>query len=187
MSEIAVELAEQCVTVFLSAVGEVRDEAFHLFAGSFAKRLDAAEVRCIRLDQVGIELMLANDLTETVADFGASVVPIAIGRLWRKFLRLSGGLRWLGEGPDFLDRADADSVCLAQGAVHGSGFRDSHFGAVNKERNIGGIGVTITNKSFAIAGLKDCGFECPSCRTWVGKFSNVLYSYSGTLPPLSDS
>ncbi len=72
----------------------MRDEVFHLFAGGIAKRLDAAEVGGIGLDQVGIELVLANNLAKAIPNFRAAVVPV--GRLWRKFLRRSRGLRWFG-------------------------------------------------------------------------------------------
>ena len=90
-SRIAVELAEQGIAVLLSPVRQVRDEVFHLFAGGIAKRLDAAEIGCIRLDQVGIELMLADDLAESVANRTDCHVPV--GRLRRQLLRLWRGLR----------------------------------------------------------------------------------------------
>jgi hypothetical protein len=41
--EIAVQLAQECVPVFLRPVGQVGDEASDLLAGSFAERLGAAE------------------------------------------------------------------------------------------------------------------------------------------------
>ena len=80
LAEIAVELAEQGIAVLLGPVGQVRDEVFHLLAGGIAKRLDPAEIGRIRLDQVGIELMLADDLAESVANRAAAVV--SVGRLW---------------------------------------------------------------------------------------------------------
>jgi len=40
----------------------MHDEVFHLLAGGLTKRPDTAEVDRIRLDQIGIELMLTDDL-----------------------------------------------------------------------------------------------------------------------------
>ena len=54
------------------------DEVFHLLAGGFAKSLDAAEIGRIGLDQVGIELMLADDLAKAVANLRAAMpFPLA--------------------------------------------------------------------------------------------------------------
>ena len=56
----------------------MRDEGFHLLAGGVAKGLDAAEVGRISLDQVGIELVLANELAEAVANLaGYRSFPLA--------------------------------------------------------------------------------------------------------------
>ncbi|MGO9648116.1 MAG: hypothetical protein ACLPOO_08675 [Terriglobales bacterium] len=74
-------MAEQSVAVFLGPVGQVGDEGFDLFPRGLAQGLDPTEIGCIGLDQGGVELMLANQLAETIADLGAAVVPVAIGRL----------------------------------------------------------------------------------------------------------
>jgi hypothetical protein len=55
-------LAEQSISVFLGPVRQVRDEVFHLFASGVAKGLNTAEVGSVRLNQIGIELMLTDDL-----------------------------------------------------------------------------------------------------------------------------
>ncbi len=89
---IAVELAEQGVAVFLGPVGQVRDEAFDLFAGGFAEGFGAAEIDGVGLDEVGIELVLADQLAEAVANLGSAVVSVlSIDRLGRELLRLPGG------------------------------------------------------------------------------------------------
>ena len=67
------------------------DEVFDLLAGGFSQGLGAAEIDGIGLHQFGIELVLADDLAEPVADLGATVVAVAIGMVGRKLLRLSGG------------------------------------------------------------------------------------------------
>jgi hypothetical protein len=79
LAEVAVELAEQGIAVFFGPVGQLLDEGFHLFAGGIAKRLDATEVGGVGLDQVGIELTLADELAKAVANFRAAVVSVAIG------------------------------------------------------------------------------------------------------------
>ena len=68
MAGVAVELAEQGIAVFFGPVGQLLDEGFHLFAGGIAERLDATEIGCVGLDQVGIKLMLADELAEAVAN-----------------------------------------------------------------------------------------------------------------------
>ena len=73
---VAVELAEQGITVFLGPVGQVSDKGLDLLAGRFAEGFGTAEIDRIGLHQVGIELMLADQLAEAVADFGAAVVPV---------------------------------------------------------------------------------------------------------------
>jgi len=59
-------LAEQCVAVFLGSVGKVNYKGFHLLAGSLTEELSAAEVDGVGLDEVGIELILADELAEAV-------------------------------------------------------------------------------------------------------------------------
>jgi hypothetical protein len=76
LARIAVELAEQSVAIFLGPVGQVRDEVLDLFAGGFAQGLHAAEIGGVGLDQVGIELMLANELAEAIANRRAPWFPL---------------------------------------------------------------------------------------------------------------
>ena len=97
--------------------------------------------------------MLTNELAKAVANFGAAVVAVSICRLGREFLRLAGGLRRFGEGTDFLDGADADAVGLAQSAVDSACFGDAHFGTVDKEGDVGRVGVAVTDESLARADL----------------------------------
>ncbi len=62
------------------------DEVLYLFPAGLSERLRAAEVDGVGLDQFGVELVLADDLAQTVADFGASAMPVPICVLWRKLL-----------------------------------------------------------------------------------------------------
>src|SRR5205823_13035174 len=62
--QIAVELAEQGISIFFGPIRQVRNEVLNLLSGGFPQGLGAAEVRRIGLHQDGIELMLADDLAE---------------------------------------------------------------------------------------------------------------------------
>jgi hypothetical protein len=67
-------------------------KALDLLAGGFAEGLGTAEIDGVGLDQVRIELMLADELAEAVAYFGAAIVAVlAIDRLGWDLLRLPGG------------------------------------------------------------------------------------------------
>jgi hypothetical protein len=125
------EPAKQSIAVFLGPIGEVGDEVLDLLAGGIAQGLHATEIGRIGLDQGGIELMLANQLVEAITDRPASAVPVAIGGL-RRLLGLWTRSGLTSEGTDLLDRADADAIGLAQGAIDGSRFGHAHLGAVDK-------------------------------------------------------
>ena len=56
------------------------DEGFHLLTGGIAERLDAAEIRGVGLDQIGIKLVLANELTQSIADCTTATVTIGGSR-----------------------------------------------------------------------------------------------------------
>ena len=67
--------------------------------------------------QLGIELVLADDLAELVADLvtGTTIaVPVSVGILGRKLTLIGSPRRWTGIRSDLLDRADPDAICLAQ-------------------------------------------------------------------------
>ena len=66
-----------------------------MLACSFAQGLGPAEVGGVCLDQIGVELVLADELAEAVADLGAAIVPV--NRLWRELLRFVGALRRFGK------------------------------------------------------------------------------------------
>jgi hypothetical protein len=85
---VAVELAEQGIAVLLGPVGQLLDEVLNLFPAGFSESLRAAEVDGVGLYEFGIELVLADDLAEAVADLGASAVAITVPIciLWRKLL-----------------------------------------------------------------------------------------------------
>ena len=47
----------------------------------------------------------------------------------------------------FLDRTESDAVGLAEGAVDGASFGDTHLGAVDQGRDVGGIGVAVADEA----------------------------------------
>src|ERR1700722_8986012 len=123
------------------------NEVCDLLARGITKSLHTAEIGRIRLDQSGVELMLANQLAEAIADLGATIVPVSVGRLRRELFRLALRLWWFSERTDFLNGTDANAIGLAQGSVNGTGLRDPHLGAMDDERDIRGVGVAIADKT----------------------------------------
>jgi hypothetical protein len=51
---------------------------FNLLVGSLSAQLGAAEIDGIELDEVGIELVLANQLAKAFANLGAAVVSVLL-------------------------------------------------------------------------------------------------------------
>ena len=72
--QVAVELAEQRIAVLLRPIGQVQDEILDLLAGSLAEGFYAAKVGGVGLHQSGIKLVLANNLTQPIADSRSAVV-----------------------------------------------------------------------------------------------------------------
>src|ERR1039458_4763591 len=165
----------------------MRDEGFYLFASRIAKRLDAAEIRSVGLDQVGIEFVLADELAKAVANLRAAVIAIAIGRLRRKLLRVSGGLWRLGEGPDLLNRTDADAVGFAESAVDGTRLGDSHLSALDEVRDIGGIGITVTNEPATASRSVDSSSERIASICLIAQLTNWLDLHSRAVATLGQT
>jgi len=57
----------------------VCDEVLDLLAGGLAQSLGAAEIDGVGFDQDGIELVLANDVAEVIADARSTVVATVCG------------------------------------------------------------------------------------------------------------
>ena len=109
--------------------------------------------------------MLADQLTEAVADFGSTIVAIlSIDRLRTQLLCLLGGRTQFGERADFLNRADADAIGLAQCPVDRPGIGYAHLGAVDQGRDIRWIGVAVTDERFGWRFTYGCPKYPPSFR-----------------------
>jgi hypothetical protein len=111
--------------------------------------------------------MLTNNLAKPVTNLRAAVIHVPIGGLWRELLRLSGTLRRIGEGSDFLNGADADPVGLAQGSINGTCLRDPHFGTVDKDRDVGRIGIAVSYEVLRFRLCDGC-FEYPAALFGIG-------------------
>jgi len=62
--------------VLLGRIGELLDKAFDLLASGVFEGFGAAEIDGIGSYQLGIELVLANDLTEPIANLVPGTVPV---------------------------------------------------------------------------------------------------------------
>jgi hypothetical protein len=60
------------------------------------------------------------------------------------------------------ERAEANAVGLAQGAIDGAGFGHAHLGIIeNQKRGIAGMSVAVANKAAAPRRFEDCRVEHP--------------------------
>jgi len=161
----------------------MRHEVLDLLAGGITQGLDRAEVGGVGLDQVGIELMLADHLAEAIAH---RTTAISVGRLRRQLLRLRRCLGWFADGSNFFNGANSDSVGLAQSTVNGASFRYAHFSAVDKKRDIGRIGVAVTDEVLCLGFEYGC-LENPTIRFGVGNAFDQFCRYAPAAPLLCES
>ena len=76
---------------------------------------------------------MTNQEAELVAEPRLAIVTIASGVKGLRLICLAGfGGLW--SPAELLDRAKADSVCFSKGAVDGTSFGDTHFGAPDERR-----------------------------------------------------
>jgi len=122
--------------------------------------------------------MLADQEIELVTEFRLAA---AVYRLGRELPYIRLGLTASGQGSDLFDRADPDSVSLAQGPVDRAGFGHTHFGAPDQGRDVGRVGIPIADKALAVAALVDGGLERPAARSRLAEFSDRLNSDSRAL------
>src|SRR5713226_515022 len=87
---------------------------------------------------------------------------------------VSRGAREMGSRPELLDRAETDSVSLPQGSINGSRFGDAHFSPLDQARNVGRVGVAVTDETFRTGRLVDCRFEDPTTSNWITEVADLL-------------
>src|SRR5579863_8741930 len=100
------------------------NEGLHRFAASLAEYFGATEVCCVGLHQSRIEVELANQKAELIAEAGLEVfgtilgmraIPVRRRQLVVKFGRTR-------QRAQFFDRTEANPVGFAQSAIYGSSF-----------------------------------------------------------------
>jgi hypothetical protein len=85
-----IEVAEEGLAILLSRVGQVLNELFDLLAAGVLQRIGAAEVDGIGFNQFGVELVLADQLAEPVANPMPGNVAVCPGNA-RRELGAGGG------------------------------------------------------------------------------------------------
>src|SRR6266446_6066183 len=118
-----------------------------LSAGLF-ESWGAAEVRGVRFDQYGIEVVLADEHTQPVSQFGLTVIRPVLMR-WLYGLALFS--RWIwrtGKPAQLLNGTKPDSISFAERSVDCSRLCDTHLSATDQRRDVGRISVSVTDKSF---------------------------------------
>src|SRR6266571_6647013 len=157
-----------------------------LSAGLF-ESWGAAEVRGVRFDQYGIEVVLADEHTQPVSQFGLTVIrPV----LMRWLYGLSLFSRWIGrtgKPAQLLNRTEPDSVGLAQSAIDGPRFGNAHLSATDKGRRICGVSVAVADEPLRQGILIDGGLENPSIGVRVRQAVLNCCFDTRTAPPLSDA
>src|SRR5262249_9228282 len=73
------------------------------------------------------------------------------------------------ERAQLFDRAKADPISLAQGAIDGASFGNTQLRAPDRGRNVRGIGISIANETLGIAVFIDDSFEDPATRGEIGE------------------
>ena len=110
-----------------------------------------AELGGIALDVGSIEIVLANEQTETITKQRLAIareIPIVFRVLLEIRREAVAGVNRSGGTTDFFDRAETNAIGLAECAVDGSGFGDSHLGATHQRGDIRWIGISVTDKSL---------------------------------------
>jgi len=150
------------LTVVGGPLLQIVDEGFDQVPFGFLQNGGPAVIGRVGLDEGGIEPVLADQQAETVAEAGLTIAVTVISGGDGIVLFGSDGLRRARRPTEFLDRTEADAIGLAEGAVDGTGLGDAHLGAANQGRNIGGVGVSVTDETFRAEGLIDGRLEDPA-------------------------
>jgi hypothetical protein len=94
------------------------------------------------------------------------------------------------EGTDLLDRADADAVGLAEGAIDCPGLGHAHLGPADERGDIGRVGVAVSDETPAGFGFVHRGCKRPAlsrgvteCRNGLGVNTSATASASKTHQP----
>lgn len=142
-----VEVGKEPVAIPGGPFRQVGDEGLDLFAGGVAEVFCGTELGRVALDQAGIELVLADELAEAIAQAGLTIPrTFFVGRVTGEGV-FRFGIDRRSEGSQFFDRAEADAVSLAQGAVDSPGFRHAHLGTADQGRDVRGVSVAVADEA----------------------------------------
>ena len=131
MSGIAVELADEPLAIFGGALSQIVDKGFDLISAGISQGGGTAAVSCVGLHEARVELVLADQQAEAVAEARLAVV-VAITSVRGDFGLISQfGCLGSGRPAELLDRTEPDALGLTEGAVDGAGFSDAHLGAMD--------------------------------------------------------
>src|SRR6266478_1531271 len=108
---IGIESANQHVSVFLCACGQVRNKGLDQISIRFFQGWRAAEISGICLDEGGIEIVLADQQTQLIPQAGLAIVG-SVGRVFRRRFAIHPRIRVTRRRSQLLDRAEADAVSL---------------------------------------------------------------------------
>jgi len=85
-------------------------------------------------------------------------------------------------GGKLFERAQADAVGFAQGAIDGAGFGHAHLGVIeNQRRDIAGMSVAVPDEATALGRFIDRGLEHPEVLFGVAECNNRFCLNTPTL------
>ena len=112
------------------------DEGLDQFTAGAAEGRGAAEVSSIGSHQIRIEIVLADQKAELIPKPGLAIAGTIGGFGPIRSRRDGGRSRRTRKRTQLLDRAEADPVGLAQGAIDGASFGNTQLSASHHGRNI---------------------------------------------------
>jgi hypothetical protein len=177
-------VADETLAVLCGPLLQIVDEGFDQVPFGLLQDRGSAVISRIGLDEIGVELVLADEQAETVAKTMLSVVVTVISGRDRIVLFGSDGICRARGPTELLDRTEADAIGLAEGAVDGTSFGHAHLSATDQGRNVRGIGIAIANEAARARGLVGSRFENPVARTWITELAHRAHLNASTsIPP----
>ena len=146
-------MTNQTFRVFDRTQSQIVDEGFDHVPAGISDRGGSAVISGVGFDEVRIELVLADQEAEAVAEAGLAAVVAVISVRNRLALIGRPGIVGSWGQAEFFHRAEADAVRLAESAVDSAGFRNTHLSAVDQRGDVGRIGRS--RRSLAGAGRRD--------------------------------
>src|SRR5262249_42340517 len=83
---------------------------------------------------------------------------------------------------NFLDRADADPISFAQGAIDGSRLSDAQLRPMHELRYVGRVGISVPSESFTLGGLINRSAKYVTTLRGITKFFSGNRAYCETSP-----